>query len=789
MSQDLTFSFKTLEWRKILQVLGGLTSSELGGDLVSLLEPCVDRDKIKRRLDINSECLQGIQRGLSFPIDGCSDVHTIITKLNVAGSTLTGEEINKIIINLEISGKMKNSIRNHEADFPELCSLTGNLKPHATIKAGIRKKVDENGAVFDSASPELKKLRRQRNQKQVDLKKTLDSLVKKFSRNKSIREEYYTVRNGRYVFPVKETNAARFQGITHDISSTGSTIFMEPFEIVERNNVINGIKAREEIEIQKILAEITAQLREIAPDLEGNQDILSLLDFHHACGLLAYKLDAQKPRITGSNVLKLVDARHPLLLLNAENSEEVIPMSITLGESFNTLIISGPNAGGKTVTIKTLGLLSLMVQSGLLVPASPDSQFPVFRRIIAEIGDPQSLDDNLSTFSARLLNIKSIVDDLAKDNLILLDELGTGTDPNEGVNLAIAIVKYIGSSSALCVVTTHHGDMKIFASETDKVENGSLAFDKKTLKPTFRLSVGIPGSSYALELTRKTGLPDEIIEETRKNLGEDQLKIEDFIRDLESRISFYTKQTKEVSRKKNVLETLVREYTEKLNNVEKNYREKLEESLKDTESRMVEFNRNFEHLVKEIRENQAAHETILKAKKAIEKEKEHLHHKRKESGLILSEKDKNVEQEVITVGSTVRMKGHDQTGVIVLENKDKNTATVQMNSIKMEINKDLLLIAKPEKGRKVRDSIPLVSVDSELDLRGLLAQDAVETVDHYLSDAIATGLTAVRLIHGKGSGSLRKNIGEFLKHDERISGYRLGVWGEGDTGVTIVKLK
>ena len=783
------FSFDALEWRKILQALRGYASNEIGKELVDSLEPSIDHATIEACIDINAECLDAVKIRISFPIQGCCETKKIAKSLSVANTVLSVDEVNGILINLEIAGRMKKSFSDRKQDFSELFSLTQKLFPHSGIVTSIRKKIDETGMILDSASPELKKLRSQQHRLQLAFQKALDLLVRKFSRDKVLQEEHFTIRNGRHVLPVKASHSRRFQGITHDVSSTGSTLFMEPFEIVERNNEINRLKALEEEEIRNILSDISIQLAGIAEDIYNNQDILADLDFHYACGCLAYRLGAEKPVLTRSNTLKLLNARHPILLLNAEKPADIIPLSITLGDKFHTLIISGPNAGGKTVTLKTMGLLCLMVQCGLLIPASQDSQFPVFRRIIAEIGDPQSLDDNLSTFSARLLNIKKILDDLSSDNLVLLDELGAGTDPKEGISLAIAIIKYIGSRNALQVVSTHHGGLKVFASETKGIENCSLAFNKKSLKPTFVLSVGIPGSSYALELSRKTGLPEEIIKETQSQLGEDQLKVEDFIRELESRIEFYKKKNTEAELKKKQLDSLVEQYTDLLQGVKREYHEKFEEYVLETEDRFVEFNRNIERQIKEIREKQAAGDAVKQIKNEIHKETKRLRQTQKKQKVLFDGLESDTGFQEIQVGDPVIMKGHNQTGLVIAENKDKNTMTVQMESIKLEINKNKLQKTKPLSKTLLKDSVPVISVEPEIDLRGLMSNDAVESVDTYISDAIATGLTTVRLIHGKGSGSLRRNISEFLKHDDRIEDFRLGAWGEGDTGVTIVKLK
>jgi len=338
---------------------------------------------------------------------------------------------------------------------------------------------------------------------------------------------------------------------------------VEPAEIVEMNNRIGLLESKEKEEIRRILADITRELAEITEELSANQEILTTLDYHYACGCLGMALDSVTPEIISENKIHLNGARHPLLLLRYENKNDVIPMTLTVGDDFNTLVISGPNAGGKTVALKTVGLLCLMVQYGLPVPVEDGSQFPVINRISAEIGDPQSIEDDLSTFSAKLLNYRSFLEDPGEFDLVLVDEIASGTDPNEGAALSAAIIEYLSRKNVLTVVTTHHGGLKIFANQSEKIENASLAFDEKIFKPSYELIVGVPGSSYALELAEKIGIPDMIIESTREYIGENRLKVEDFIKDLENRIGKYKENNEIVEKKKKKLDELIEEYSGK----------------------------------------------------------------------------------------------------------------------------------------------------------------------------------------------------------------------------------
>jgi len=793
MQHESSFSYSALEWDKIIARLRDNTASELGARLVDGLQPLDSADTIERRLRINAECGQAVRLGIRYPISGCSDVAPLLKKLRVSGQSLTVQEIHTLVINLETAHDMRAALAPHEEDFPEICALSHRLKPHDKTVKAVRAKIDESGAVLDSASPALRKIRREIQRRQEQLRRRLDALMKTYARSGLLQEEHITLRAGRYVLPVRSECQRQVQGVTQDVSSTGATLFIEPLEIVERNNEISRIRADEEEEIRKILAEITAQLREKAGDIEHNQEILSLLDFHYACGRLSHRLGAQAPVITRKQNLVLRDARHPLLLLKSSQAEAVVPLTVTLGDAFNTLVISGPNAGGKTVALKTIGLLCLMAQCGLPVPAAEDSEFPVFTRILAAIGDPQSIEDDLSTFSAPLLTIRQILDRLSGGDLILLDELGTGTDPQEGVCLAIAVIEYLKNGGALTVVTTHHGGLKIFANEAENIENASLAFDEKSLKPTYVLTVGVPGSSYALELSRRMGLPREVVENTRSRLGEDRLKIEDFIRELELRISFYRKKGAEAAKNQEKLDELIAEYTGKLAAVKKEYYEKLDAKLSESEEQTAAFNRKLEQIVREIREKKASHESIVKAKEVVQKETARIRQKRSGYRSVrakMEEKDA-IPGEEIVVGGTVKLKGSNQTGTVIAENRKKKSMTVQMNSVRLEISRNRLVPAGQDQKQQVRisGSVPHILVKPEIDLRGMTAEDALEAVDQYLFEALANGLSEVRIIHGKGSGVLRRNVTEFLKRDDRVAEFRLGAWGEGDTGVSIARLK
>ncbi|MFC1563779.1 endonuclease MutS2 [candidate division KSB1 bacterium] len=789
MSADNRFSYKNLEWDKIHDLLKKQAVTELGESEIEAMSPLEELVEIQYHLDINFEMQNIITRSVPFPLGGCSRLEDIIKALMISGSVLIPDEINRIVSNLEAAHGIKNAFEDYKEDFDKVAVLVNRLSAHQKLINSIRKKIDETGEILDGASAELKRIRRKILNARDKMKSRIEALVRHYNDQKYLQEELYTIKDGRYTLPVKSGSLKGVPGITHHVSSTGGTHFIEPVEIVEQNNTIYILLSNEKEEMRRILRNITQELAEIAGDLENDQYLLTKLDYHYGCGSLGYKLGSNKPDVIDKGAMVVTDARHPLLLTKAEKKTDIVPLSLAVGDGFRTLVLSGPNAGGKTVTIKTIGLLCLMVRFGLLIPVKEDTIIPVFDRIIAEIGDPQSIDDDLSTFSAKLLNIKKIIDGISDNDLILIDEIGTGTDPQEGVNLAIAIIDYLKDQGAFTIVTTHHGGLKIYASQTENVENASLAFDEKTLKPTYNLTVGVPGSSYALELSRMIGLPDIIIDRTIELMGEKQVKLEDFIRELEIKISDYSSRVSELKQKEENLDEAFTEYSKTKKTIEKEVYSKLDDEIKRSEIQIEQFNRQIERLVKEIKETKASHETIVEVKEVIQQEKEKV--KKRRSKQKKSRTDQKSDEKIYDIekGDAVRLKGQHQIGEVISVNKEKKKAVVQFDSMKLEVLKDKLERVYKKKEPQIRTRVPEVKVKPEVDLRGMEALDAIQVVDRYLSDAMASGLNVIYIIHGKGTGVLRRKVGEFLRNDKRVEEHRLGSYGEGDTGVTIVNLR
>jgi len=783
--ENIRFTEKTLELDKIKEHITGMAVSELGRENISNIHPLHDVDMIEKYLRLDVEFKEVIQVESNFPIHGLSDTLSLLDR-NKSGFLSPGELI-RIKENFEIAKQVKSFVNTRKENYPGIHSYSSRITVPEGLIELISKSIDDTGAVKDSASKQLKSIRRRISEKSEHLKKSLGKILESLSKVHYTRDEIITIKEGRYVIPIKEGQKRKVRGIIHHESSSGETVFIEPLEILEQNNFISQLRIEEEIEIKKILRHITSELLKQREKIVLNQEILGIIDEHFARGQFAIKVNGNAPAITDKHELYIREGRHPLLLLRYGEKKTVVPLDLKLGDEFNVLLITGPNAGGKTVALKTIGLLSLMVQCGIPVPVHPDSYFPVSRRIIADIGDPQSIEMDLSTFSAHIHNIISIIKELGREDLILIDEIGTGTDPEEGSSLAISILEKLIESGCLSVATTHHGKLKSFALETQGIENASMSFDEESLFPSYELKVGVPGSSYAFEISRKLGLPEDIINRAIENLGKKEFKLENIIRDLEKKVKKYEKELGDISIKRTELDGLRKLYGEKKEQLDRNMKEYIGKALDESEDIVGRANALIEKVVKEIKESQATREVVKKSRKRINKFKDELKEKK--------EKIKRLGEEAPEAGyrfrvdQKVRIKKFNKTGFIVSLNENARKAKVRMENVTIDVDvKDLEPVAEEEKEIK-KDKIVPVSVDDRLDLRGLYAYDAIRELDHYLDDAYAGGLNTVRIIHGKGMGVLREEVQKFLAKDSRVKSYRLGERHEGDTGVTIIELK
>jgi len=609
---------------------------------------------------------------------------------------------------------------------------------------------------------------------------------------KYLQEPIITVRGDRHVIPVKQEFRANIPGIVHDQSASGATLFIEPMAIVEMNNDIKKLKLDEENEIERILRELTALVDEKYDSIKTNMEILATLDFIFAKARFSLEFRCTEPRVNSKGIINIKKARHPLL-----KAESVVPIDIYMGETFNTLVITGPNTGGKTVTLKTIGLLTLMAQSGLHIPANDYSEVAVFDEVFADIGDEQSIEQSLSTFSSHMTNIVSILEHVTPNSLVLFDELGAGTDPTEGAALAMSILELLHKKNIRTAATTHYSELKIYALTTEGICNASVEFDVATLRPTYRLLIGIPGKSNAFEISRKLGLSEEIIKRAKEFISQDDVKFEDLIRSLEEDKRKAEEERDIASRLKFELEK------------EKSEMDRRLEKLEAQKDRIIREARN-EALEIVRRSKEEAGELIRELQDAIWKENEEKAAMIEKSRMKLRQRENDMEEKIgeslfkksgiaplkdIRIGMAVKIINLDRTGsVLTLPDEDGNL-TVQAGIMKINVNVNNLTAAEEEKEKPKRSSGVKVSsakamtVASQIDLRGQTLDEALMNVDKYLDDAYLGNLPQVTIIHGKGTGVLRAGIMQLLKSHSHVKSYRSGGFGEGGIGATIVEIK
>lgn len=773
-----------LEFEKILESISHYAYSDLGRIRCDNIDFFDDTESLNNELDRVLEIKDILTIEGVLPLDGLKDISKSVSKVKIEGYFISGEEFLNILEFMRVSRKLKKMISDLNRDNDQKYSLTNdltkNLFVNKILEHNIDITIDENGNVRDNASAALIKIRKNINSQSARLRKTLSVILKRVSEKEYLQDDIITQRDGRYVIPVKSENKRNVQGIIHSSSATGSTVFIEPSEIINLNNEITELHFEEKREIERILRELAGQLTVHTDDFKTSIDILAETDFLQAKARYAVETNSSKP-VLGKKYLNLLNAYHPGLLKSHKRSE-VVPLNLNIGESFNTLVISGPNAGGKTVVLKTTGIIQLMLQSGMLIPADPESEFRLFRKIFIIIGDEQSIENDLSTFSSHLKSIKEILDDADDNSLVLIDEIASGTDPVLGSALSAAVLTELSKRNSVTIVTTHNSELKEFAYSTEKTENASLEFDINSLSPNFNFLTGVPGQSFTFEIAKKFNFPESVLEEAKKHLSENENRLEDLLKDLHE-----TKQKYETMKNKFDIDNarllgLTKMYEQKINEIKKNERELKYKAKLDAEKILKDANRLIEKTIKEIRENR---QTPKEIKNTFQKETEEL-----------IKYDAEFEEAVITdnninINDNVRIRDTNTTGEVIDIIHD--TASVNVNGILMKIKiSELEKIVKKDSGKKYsgesKVEVNTGKIEFELDIRGKYSHEIEDTVEKFISDSGSSGLKEVSIIHGKGSGKLRSEVHRLLKNNKSVKSFRLGNWNEGDTGVTIIEL-
>ena len=730
-----------------------------------------------------------------LPLGGFYDIEDSLHRARKGGS-LTMKQLLQIHFNLSLARRVTTFLKSDLPPLPVIQSIGEVIAVHKNLEDEIDRCILSEDEMADNASPELKQIRRAILRQNDALKSKINHIINSAENRTMLQDAIVTVRDGRYVIPVKQEHRGKFPGIVHDQSSTGATVFIEPQVIVNLNNELRQLELQEKAEIERILAELTARVAEHYHDLLNNQKLLVQLDVIMAKGKLSMLQHGEEPQISEDGELVLKEARHPLL-----DPKKVVPIDLSIGGSYNTLVITGPNTGGKTVTLKTAGLLSMMAQTGLHIPAAGGSRIPVWKDIFADIGDEQSIEQSLSTFSSHMTNIVDIVKHAGEGCLVLVDELGAGTDPTEGAALAIAILEDLEKKGAATIATTHYTELKKYAISTEGVENASMEFNVETLSPTYRLAIGVPGKSNAFEISQKLGLPGEIIETSRRLLDGGDIQFEEVISALEADKKAAEEERDEAVRlnqemkiRKEELEQQAKKLEEKkteiLNKAKEEARQILQEA-KDVSKEVQEELRELKKIESLGQRNRIFDENRKKLRDAAGKYREKV---------IREVNDNPVSAEELRLGDRVKVLSLGQNGEIVTLPDEKGELTVQVGILKAKVNlDDIMLIEggaldvnRPRKVRKNYGSMyktKTQNVSISIDVRGKSLDDAVMDVDKYLDDATMAGLKEVTIIHGRGEGILRKGLQEMMRSHKHVKRFRKGNFDEGGDGVTVVTLK
>ena len=778
---------KTLEYDKILAMLKERASCCISRELVDTMEPSGDFDTVERELKLTAEAETLFYKTGRSPVDDFPDMRHCLERMHAALFLSTGELLG-IASCLKAARIAKDILANEVGEESYLYNLAGLLITHRSAEEEINRCIINEDEIFDGASPALARIRRAMRLANEKVREKLNSMIRSTAYQKYLQEQIITIRNGRFVIPVKQEYRQQVPGLIHDQSSSGATLFIEPSAVVELGNEYKKLLAEEANEIERILTELTAMLAPYADEIREDLNIMGQIDLVFAKAKLSRELNAVMPRLNRNNYVRIVRGRHPLI-----PADRVVPIDIWIGKDYRSLIITGPNTGGKTVTLKIVGLFALMVQSGIFVPANEGSEFPVFEHIYADIGDEQYIEQSLSTFSSHMKNIVGILDKADENSLVLLDELGAGTDPIEGAALAMSILEELNDRHCICVSTTHYSEIKAFAMTHEGMENASMEFDIDRLCPTYRLYIGIPGKSNAFEISSRLGLPSSIIDKAKSFLKGEDVRFEDIISSAQSQRRIAEEERKMAEEARAELEKLRADAERERKKLDED-RNRLQAKAKEDAKRIVaDTKREMEKLIVEIRsikdiDRSAADRVIQAARDTLRATETAVNEKE-----TIKKEDNTMPPKTVRAGDTVNIVTLDQKATVLSAPDSKGEVMVQAGVMKLNVKlKDIRLIEEKKAAAPTSGKVGLGAgkqVGLELDVRGMLVDEANIIVDRYLDDAYNAGLSEVNIIHGKGTGALRTGIQAFLKRHPLVKGYRMGSYGEGDAGVTVVTLK
>lgn len=788
----------SLELDKILKMLSDTASSADAKEMALEIKPLTDYFEVLELLDKTEAAYILIAKFGAPSFGGLQNVNNALSRANAGGSLSTGELL-KIATTLKIIRGICTWREKCAGLETALDDLFNSLYPNKYLEERITNAIISETEISDNASPELKEIRRKKRHYENKIREQLDSMIHSSHYSKILRDGIITQRNGRFVVPVKAENRGDVAGMVHDTSGSGATVFIEPAAVVEANNEIKVLESREQDEIERILAELSQMAGEFQDTIKISFDSATLLDLHFAKAHLAYKMKASRPILNNDGEILLKKARHPLI-----DSKKVVPVDISLGLDFDSLVITGANTGGKTVSIKTIGLLTLMAECGLMLPVTDNSRVSVFKNVLADIGDEQSIEQSLSTFSSHMTTIVDILKIADNESLVLIDELGAGTDPVEGAALAVSILENLRQKGAKIASTTHYSELKEYALKTDRVENGCCEFDVATLRPTYRLLIGMPGRSNALAIAGRLGISEEITDFAKALISEENTRFEDAVDTLETARKALEDDKEKLEEEKMSILRQKEKAEHTLEKAKEQSEKEIEKAKKDAE-RIVENARRagnsllleIEQLKKELAKQKNHQEIARKAKQAMGRQLDKMD---EISQTLLENEDGDyVLPRPLKIGDRVFVKTLGSEAEVVSIDEKKNTAQVQSGMIKMKADiSDLRLIGAKKQAKKQTSGMRAVhtgssnataSSNSSIDLRGTTVEEAMLDLDKFIDGILRTGLNQITIIHGKGTGALRKGIHVYLRKHPNIRTFRVGTFGEGEEGVTIAELK
>jgi len=778
---------KTLEFYKIINMLLDRSQSIIGKNVIKNSHISKELSEVQKLLDETDEAYRFI---IKHRLPGISNIDNLDEdfKLIELGHFLLPKKLLEVWKLLNTSKSLKNIITEEESiEYNNIYSLLNSLNIYAQLERDLEVSIISAEEISDEASHELKRIRRMIKSKNDLIRDRLNQLI---STSDKLMDNIYTLRDGRYVVPVRSEFKNSFKGIVHDQSSSGQTVFIEPMFVIDLNNDLKKLEIEEEKEIERILREFSKRIYEILPQLITNLSIISSIDFIFARGKLAYDMEAIKPIINDNGIISLKSAKHPLI-----DKDKVVPIDISLGNSFNTLVITGPNTGGKTVTLKTVGILTLMTQFGLMIPCFDNSEVAIFDEIFADIGDEQSIEQSLSTFSSHMKNIIDIINNAKTNSLILFDELGSGTDPEEGSGLSISILNYFLEKNIRTIATTHYSQLKMYAMSTENVQNGAMEFNVEKLEPTYKLIIGISGKSNAFEISKKLGLDDSFIINAKKFISNNDLSFDKLVSNVDNRRKEYEELIIEQRELLNFNKKIKQEYENKLEkfNSQKEKRiKKLEEYIENSINETDKFCRETINHINKARSKEQSHKLKKISEEILEKIEKINHNKS-----IKNDINSNISNEPLMLGEEVKVLSLNENGFIqTLPDKNGNVQVkigiLKVNASINDIIRIENIIDKSKEKTSYSKSTFIKSdkmYSNKIDVRGYNTEDAIYEIDKFLDDSFIANLNEVTIVHGKGTGILRNNITDFLKKHKLVKSFSFGKLNEGGDGATVVKLK